>query len=87
MVENESKRWTNGIKFVQRSLNTVHHIDLKQTPYKTMFGADPKKTLQYLNPYDNLSRIQSEEELNEIFKSDGILMSDDEDSFFDESYS
>ena len=85
MLENEKKNWTLGIKFLQRSLNTVHHTELRQTPHRAMFGGEAKHGLRNSSPYDSLNRISTEEELLESLRNEGVLLSDDEENFCDEN--
>ncbi|KAL8583081.1 hypothetical protein ACOMHN_051245 [Nucella lapillus] len=42
MEENSSERWTMGIRFVQFMKNSSHHDGIKRSPYKALFGTDPK---------------------------------------------
>ena len=42
MSDNNSQDWTVGLKFVQQKKNSAHHAGINRTPYKAMFGEDPK---------------------------------------------
>ena len=41
MSENNTQDWSVGLCFVQ-NMNSAHHSGIKRTPYKAMFGSNPK---------------------------------------------
>jgi hypothetical protein len=64
MTDNNTQDWTVGLKFVQQQKNSAHHAGIKQTPYKAMFGEDPKVGLTSSSlPQEILERLQSEDDL------------------------
>ena len=64
MSDNNTHDWTVGLKFVQQQKNCAHHAVIKQTPYKAMFGEDPKVGLTSSSlPPELLERLQSEDDL------------------------
>jgi hypothetical protein len=40
MRENNNKKWSIGLKFVQFEKNNSHHSGINRSPYKAMFGCD-----------------------------------------------
>jgi len=42
MTDNKSTNWSIGLKFVQFMKNRAHHAGINMTPYKAMFGVDPR---------------------------------------------
>ncbi|CAM4848069.1 unnamed protein product [Rotaria magnacalcarata] len=62
--ENQSKKWSHGLRFVQFQKNSCHHRVLQHSPYSVLFGHEPKvglaSTSLPASIYDNLI---TEEEL------------------------
>ena len=70
MSDNNTQDWTVGLKFVQQQKNCAHHVGIKQTPYKAMFGEDPKVGLTSSSlPPEILERLQSEDDLLALHQS------------------
>jgi len=70
MSDNNTQDWTMGLKFVQQQKNCAHHAGINRTPYKAMFGEDPKVGLTSSSlPPELLQRLQSEEDLLELLES------------------
>jgi len=42
LSDNNCTDWPVGLKFVQFMKNTSYHSGIKQTPYKALFGAEPR---------------------------------------------
>jgi hypothetical protein len=42
MRENNNKKWSIGLKFVQFEKNNSHHSGINRSPYKAMFGCEAK---------------------------------------------
>ena len=63
MSDNKTQDWTVGLKFVQHQKNCAHHAGINRTPYKAMFGEDPKFGLTSSSlPPEVLERLQSEDD-------------------------
>ncbi|XP_076069946.1 KRAB-A domain-containing protein 2-like [Oratosquilla oratoria] len=64
MSDNNTQDWTVGLKFVQQQKNCAHHAGINRTPYKAMFGEDPKVGLTSSSlPPEILERLKSEDDL------------------------
>lgn len=64
MEENKSTRWSVGCYFVQWQKNTSLHRIIGRSPYKSLYGADPKVGLESTNlPSDLIDKIRTEEDL------------------------
>jgi len=67
MTDNKSTNWSVGLKFVQFMKNRAHHSGIKMTPYKAMFGIDPKVGLSTSTlPNDVIDTVQEEEDLENL---------------------
>ncbi|KAJ8947550.1 hypothetical protein NQ318_005029 [Aromia moschata] len=67
MEENNSARWSVGCYFVQWQKNTSFHRIIGRSPYKSLYGADPKIGLGSTNlPSDLIDKILTEEDLESI---------------------
>ncbi|XP_025414391.1 KRAB-A domain-containing protein 2-like [Sipha flava] len=49
MKDNKSKKWSVGLKFVQFQKNSSHHRIIGRSPYKALFGCEPKVGLTTSN--------------------------------------
>lgn len=64
MVDNNSKKWSIGLEFVQFQKNCSHHRVIGRSPYKALFGSDPKIGLTTSKlPSEFLQKISTEEDL------------------------
>ncbi|KAH3751733.1 hypothetical protein DPMN_186302 [Dreissena polymorpha] len=64
MSDNNTRDLAVGLKFTQQQKNCSHHAGINQTPYKALFGEDPKIGLiSFSLPADILQRLQSEDDL------------------------
>ena len=64
MRDNNTNDWTIGLKFTQQQKNCSHHSGINQTPYKALFGENPKVGLTSSSlPAEILERLQSEDDL------------------------
>ena len=53
-----------GLKFVQFSKNSSYHSGIKQSPYKALFGCDPRAGLQSTRlPTEMLDQTMTESDL------------------------
>jgi len=67
MTDNKSTNWSIGLKFVQFMKNRAHHAGINMTPYKAMFGVDPRVGLVTSNlPNDLIATINVEDELKNL---------------------
>ena len=59
-----------GLKFVQQQKNCTHHAGINRTPYKAMFGEDPKVGLTSSSlPPEILERLQSKDDLLALYQA------------------
>ena len=59
-----------GLKFVQQQKNCAHHADINLTPYKAIFGEDPKVGFTSSSlPPELLETVQSEDDLLALLQS------------------
>jgi len=42
LEDNKTKKWSNGLKFVQLMKNRAYHYGTKHSPYEAMFGTPSK---------------------------------------------
>jgi len=78
MIDNQSTDWRMGCCFVQWQKNCSKHRIIKRSPYKALFGSEPKIGLSSKNlPNDILQSITTEEYLNELINTE---VSDEVDS-------
>lgn len=85
MEENKTSNWSVGCYFVQWQKNTSYHRIIGRTPYKSLYGADPKIGLRSTNlPPEILDKILTEEDLLSLNKNvdedDDIVLTLNNDS-------
>ena len=62
--DNHSKDWPSGLRFVQFQKNSSYHSGIKQSPYKALFGIEPRIGLRSnILPLEVTKYMESEEEL------------------------
>jgi hypothetical protein len=62
--ENQCKKWSNGLRFVQFQKNSCHHRVLQHSPYSVLFGQEPKVGLASTSlPASIYNDLATEEEL------------------------
>jgi len=67
MTDKKSTNWSIGLKFKQFMKNRAHHAGINMTPYKAMFGVDPRVGLATSNlPNDLIASINVEDELENL---------------------
>ncbi|XP_037790651.1 uncharacterized protein LOC119586011 [Penaeus monodon] len=80
MADNKTQDWSVGLRFVQHQKNSAHHSGIKRTPFKAMFGIDPRVGLASSSlPLEILERLQSDDDLLALFASpseDEVLAQD-----------
>ncbi|XP_064093172.1 KRAB-A domain-containing protein 2-like [Macrobrachium nipponense] len=64
MSHNNTQDWSIGLRFVENMKNSACHSGIKRTPYKAMFGCDPKVGLtSSCLPSEVTERLQTEDDL------------------------
>lgn len=64
MRSHRSRRWAEGLRFVQLARNQVFDVSLQQSPYEAMFGCKAKLGLYSSHlPRETVAVLQTEEEL------------------------
>ncbi|XP_022910048.2 KRAB-A domain-containing protein 2-like [Onthophagus taurus] len=64
MQNNKTTNWSNGLRFVQFMKNRAFHSGIKQSPYRAIFGSEPKVGLMTSNlPLEVISKLEDEEQL------------------------
>ncbi|XP_068224222.1 KRAB-A domain-containing protein 2-like [Palaemon carinicauda] len=72
MQENNSKKWSIGLKIVQWQVNISMHETTKHTPFKVTFGEELSVGLSSTNlPESVLDGICYEDDLDKFFSEDG----------------
>ncbi|XP_060845447.1 KRAB-A domain-containing protein 2-like [Rhopalosiphum padi] len=70
MKDNQSKKWSVGLQFVQFQKNSSFHRIIGRSPYKALFGCDPKIGLSSSNlPSEIIKKLTTEEHLEEILNN------------------
>ncbi|XP_043473980.1 KRAB-A domain-containing protein 2-like [Leptopilina heterotoma] len=90
MLDNKTTKWSNGLRYVQFMKNRAFHSGIKQSPYRAMFGIDPRVGLATSNlTKDILENIEEEEDLqrviNDMNKIDENLMEIETQSEIDDN--
>lgn len=67
MQDNDSDRWSDGLRFVQLMKNRAFHSGIKRTPYEALFGCKIKVGISL--PLDDTHKVESEEDLENVIKS------------------
>ncbi|XP_024887655.1 KRAB-A domain-containing protein 2-like, partial [Temnothorax curvispinosus] len=87
MTDNHSTSWATGCYFVQWQKNNSLHRVIGRSPFKAVFGSDPKLGLASTNlPQHILSSVATEEELNNLkieINSNGLTVDSNEDELAD----
>ncbi|XP_031332774.1 KRAB-A domain-containing protein 2-like [Photinus pyralis] len=88
MADNKTTKWSEGLRYVQFMKNRAFHSGIKQSPYKAMFGMDPRVGLSTSSlPSEIFKDINDEEDLTKVINNnltpasetaDDILMEEDE---------
>ncbi|XP_060842993.1 KRAB-A domain-containing protein 2-like [Rhopalosiphum padi] len=65
LADNNSRKWSEGLKFVQFMKNRSFHHGTKRSPYEAMFGTHAKVGLKSTQiPTDLISTLKSEEDFS-----------------------
>jgi len=79
LQDNKTKKWRNGLRFVQLMKNRAYHHGTKHSPYEARFGTPPKIGLtSALLPANMIAKLKSEGELQVALESIQILSNDNE---------
>ncbi|XP_026484875.2 KRAB-A domain-containing protein 2-like [Vanessa tameamea] len=69
MTENKSTNWSIGCYFVQFQKNSSYHSTIARTPYKALFGEDPKLGLSSTYISKNIiSKLENEEDVEKLLE-------------------
>ncbi|XP_043464212.1 uncharacterized protein LOC122503410 [Leptopilina heterotoma] len=83
MRENKTTKWSAGLKFIQFMKNRSLHSGIKQSPYKAMFGFDPKVGLSTTKlPSEVVQNIQTEDDLRSVLGNNGSYEDTTQQSIF-----
>lgn len=64
MYDHSSKNWSLGCYFVQFQKNSSYHKVIGRSPYKALFGVEPKAGFSPMNlPRDLLDKVENEDDL------------------------
>lgn len=67
MQDHRTKKWTEGLSMVQFMKNRAYHSGIGRSPYKAMFGKDPKVGLATSRlPKEIIDSLEYEEDLENI---------------------
>ena len=68
--DNNTKTWSEGLRFIQSKKNRALHSGIKTSPYEAMFGTEQRNGLgDSLLTEDMYSSIETEEELEQLFNA------------------
>jgi len=81
LQDNKTKKWSNGLQFVQLMKNRAYHHGTKHSPYEAMFGTPPKIGLtSSLLPANIIEKLKTEEELQVALDSIEVLSNDNKNN-------
>lgn len=67
MMDKNSTNWSVGCYFVQYQKNSSHHRIIGRSPYRALFGTNPKVGLSSTNlPSEIITTLETEEDLNGV---------------------
>jgi hypothetical protein len=70
LTDNRTKKWSEGLKFIQFMKNCSLHSGIKFSPYEVMFGTKAKIGLKStLLPINIISDLRTEEDLETALNS------------------
>lgn len=70
MIDKNSTKWSEGLRFCQLQKNKSLHSDIKQSPFEALFGRKAKMGLSSSNfPNALLAKLDTEEDLFELVDS------------------
>ncbi|XP_063290440.1 zinc finger protein 420-like [Pelobates fuscus] len=74
MADNQTNKWSEGVRFVQFMKNRAYHSAIKRSPYEAMFGCPAKVGLSSIIPQSVLHSINTEEDLEKLEDSQETLI-------------
>ena len=69
MKENNKKKWSSGLKYVQLAKNNRFHSGINTTPYAAMFSQETNGLKSLNLPNGILERLESEEDLEAVISN------------------
>lgn len=67
LENNQTNKWSEGLRFIQFAKNRAYHSGIKCSPYEAMFGVSAKIDLKTSSlPDDVLENISTKEDLEEL---------------------
>lgn len=71
LKDNASAKWSEGLRYVQFMKNRAYHSGIKQSPYKALFGIEPRVGLSTSSlPQEIINDIQDEDDLRKAIEDD-----------------
>ncbi|XP_074032143.1 KRAB-A domain-containing protein 2-like [Leptinotarsa decemlineata] len=71
LKDNNSTKWSEGLRYVQFMKNRAFHSGIKQSPYKALFGIEPRVGLSTSSlPQEIINDLQDEDDLRKVIKHD-----------------
>ncbi|GIY41900.1 uncharacterized protein CDAR_318111 [Caerostris darwini] len=85
MADNQTNKWSKGIRFVQFMKNRAYHSVITKSPYETMFGCAAKVGLSpSIIPQSVLDSINTEEDLQKLEDSQETVIMGSQSNFTQE---
>ena len=73
MNDGQKTKWSEGLRYIQFMKNRAFHSGIKQSPYKAMFGAEPKVGISTSSlPSELLKDIEDEDDLRRLIDGKNI---------------
>lgn len=71
MEENQSRKWSEGLRFCQFAKNSAYHAGIKQPPYEAMFGKKVSLGLKMsFLPNDIINNVNDENDLLQFVENE-----------------
>lgn len=75
MADNQTNKWSEGVRFVQFMKNRAYHSAIKRSPYEAMFGCPAKVGLSSsIIPQGILHSLKNEEDLEKLDQQKTVIM-------------
>ncbi|CAH2097955.1 unnamed protein product [Euphydryas editha] len=69
MKDNNSTKWSMGCYFVQYQMNSSYNSSIARTPFKALFGNDPRSGPSFTNSSENINyKLETEEFAEEVLE-------------------
>ncbi|XP_044269708.1 KRAB-A domain-containing protein 2-like [Tribolium madens] len=92
MLDKNSTNWSVGCYFVQFQKNISHHRIIGRSPYRALFGINPKIGLSSTNlPTEVIKNLETEEDVNKLLadlkikENNNIAENEQQETFGDET--